>query len=410
MAKAPDDLVDVGSGGYISLEQKRTEQAPATTAQTPPSDAFAVDPDYVAKQVDLLNPVTQAAAAGAAARPLINKMRGAPEDGGGRKSLETYLKSQIHHQYPGLDLNALEREIKKIRGPNATIVTPHDVQEALKEVRGVYGTSQVDLSPYSKSMTAPRTMTGKAGMIAQNIGENINPITGQGFGAKTLRTAGRGALGGAAGVQGASAVNRALEGDYPGAAVSGLGAVGSGLMTSRNPKAKGVGAIMQGLSLPAQFMRPEQSVMEEKAAGGLVHLAKGKAVKKLSEVLVPHEGKTLLGTMADRTKATGGFSGGPGFINLHPERQIKKKAEGGSTTPAWQRAEGKSPSGGLNAIGRASYKRETGGKLKAPQPEGGSRKKSFCSRMGGMKKKLTSSKTANDPDSRINKALRKWKC
>ena len=85
-------------------------------------------------------------------------------------------------------------------------------------------------------------------------------------------------------------------------------------------------------------------------------------------------------------------------------------SEGGSTTPAWQRAEGKSPSGGLNAIGRASYKRETGGELKAPQPEGGSRKKSFCARMGGMKKKLTSSKTANDPDSRINKALRKWKC
>lgn len=84
--------------------------------------------------------------------------------------------------------------------------------------------------------------------------------------------------------------------------------------------------------------------------------------------------------------------------------------EGGHTTPAWQRAEGKSPSGGLNALGRASYKRETGGELKAPQPEGGSRKKSFCARMGGMKKKLTSSKTANDPDSRINKALRKWKC
>lgn len=89
---------------------------------------------------------------------------------------------------------------------------------------------------------------------------------------------------------------------------------------------------------------------------------------------------------------------------------VPEYAKGGSTTPAWQRKEGKSPSGGLNAVGRASYKRETGGELKAPQPEGGSRKKSFCARMGGMKKKLTSSKTANDPDSRINKALRKWKC
>ena len=83
--------------------------------------------------------------------------------------------------------------------------------------------------------------------------------------------------------------------------------------------------------------------------------------------------------------------------------------EGGST-PAWQRKEGKSPSGGLNKAGRASYTRQTGGTLKAPQPGGGPRKKSFCARMGGMKKKLTSAKTANDPDSRINKALRKWKC
>jgi hypothetical protein len=78
-------------------------------------------------------------------------------------------------------------------------------------------------------------------------------------------------------------------------------------------------------------------------------------------------------------------------------------------SPAWQRSEGKSPSGGLNAKGRASLKKE-GHDIKAPQPEGGPRKKSFCARMSGMKKKLTSSKTANDPDSRINKALRKWKC
>ena len=78
-------------------------------------------------------------------------------------------------------------------------------------------------------------------------------------------------------------------------------------------------------------------------------------------------------------------------------------------TPAWARAEGQSKSGGLNAKGRASAKAE-GHNLKAPQPEGGARKKSFCARMGGMKKKLTSAKTANDPKSRINLALKKWKC
>jgi hypothetical protein len=81
-------------------------------------------------------------------------------------------------------------------------------------------------------------------------------------------------------------------------------------------------------------------------------------------------------------------------------------------TAAWQRKEGKNPKGGLNAKGRASYNAANPGKpgLKAPQPEGGARKKSFCSRMEGMKKKLTSSKTANDPNSRINKSLRAWKC
>lgn len=78
-------------------------------------------------------------------------------------------------------------------------------------------------------------------------------------------------------------------------------------------------------------------------------------------------------------------------------------------TPAWQRKEGKNPAGGLNAKGRASAKAQ-GMNLKAPQPEGGPRRDSFCRRMTGMKKKLTSAKTANDPNSRINKSLRAWNC
>ena len=78
-------------------------------------------------------------------------------------------------------------------------------------------------------------------------------------------------------------------------------------------------------------------------------------------------------------------------------------------TPAWTRKEGKNPNGGLNAKGRASAKAQ-GMNLKAPQPEGGARRDSFCARMKGMKKKLTSEKTANDPNSRINKSLRAWKC
>jgi hypothetical protein len=87
-------------------------------------------------------------------------------------------------------------------------------------------------------------------------------------------------------------------------------------------------------------------------------------------------------------------------------------------TPAWQRKEGKDPAGGLNRKGRASYKKETGGTLKPAvsakaaktSKKKASRRKSFCARMEGMKKKNTGSKTAKDPNSRINKSLRKWDC
>ena len=88
---------------------------------------------------------------------------------------------------------------------------------------------------------------------------------------------------------------------------------------------------------------------------------------------------------------------------------------------AWQRKEGKRESGGLNQKGVDSYRRENpGSKLKTAvttKPsklkkgsKAANRRKSFCARMGGMKKRLTSAKTARDPDSRINKALRKWNC
>ena len=85
----------------------------------------------------------------------------------------------------------------------------------------------------------------------------------------------------------------------------------------------------------------------------------------------------------------------------------KMKAES-----AWQRKEGKKKSGGLNEKGRKSYERENpGSDLKAPsKKKGNKRRASFCARMKGMKKKLTSKKTASDPDSRINKSLRKWDC
>jgi hypothetical protein len=84
-------------------------------------------------------------------------------------------------------------------------------------------------------------------------------------------------------------------------------------------------------------------------------------------------------------------------------------------SPAWTREEGKSPSGGLNEKGRASL-RAAGHDIKPPVSKeqaskssaSAQRRENFRSRMCGMKKKLTGAKAAADPDSRINKALRRW--
>jgi len=88
---------------------------------------------------------------------------------------------------------------------------------------------------------------------------------------------------------------------------------------------------------------------------------------------------------------------------------------------AWQKSSGKNKNGGLNKKGVASYRREhPGSKLQTavtkkpsqlkPGSKSAKRRKSFCARMKGMKKSRTSAKTAHDPDSRINKSLRKWHC
>ena len=66
-----------------------------------------------------------------------------------------------------------------------------------------------------------------------------------------------------------------------------------------------------------------------------------------------------------------------------------------------------SPTGGLNAAGRAYFKRTEGSNLKPPQPEGGARKRSFCARMTGVKGPM---KDKNGKPTRKALALRKWKC
>ena len=83
----------------------------------------------------------------------------------------------------------------------------------------------------------------------------------------------------------------------------------------------------------------------------------------------------------------------------------------------WQKTNRRDNTSGMSQKAVDAYRRENpGSKLqtavteKNPKGKRAARRKSFCSRMGGMKKRLTSAKTANDPDSRINKALRRWNC
>jgi len=106
---------------------------------------------------------------------------------------------------------------------------------------------------------------------------------------------------------------------------------------------------------------------------------------------------------------------------IEQSKRLKKEEIELDEGEAWTRKEGQSESGGLNRKGIESYRRANPGsklsmavttkpsKLK-PGSKAANRRKSFCARMGGMKKRLTSAETARDPDSRINKALRKWNC
>jgi len=126
----------------------------------------------------------------------------------------------------------------------------------------------------------------------------------------------------------------------------------------------------------------------------------------------------LLKSMKEGVKRDeyGDIVGGPKISKKQKAKNLSKNEPDNkivrSESAAWTRKAGKNKEGGLNEKGRKSYERENpGSDLKAPSKKvGNPRRKSFCARMKGMKKKLTSAKTARDPDSRINKSLRAWNC
>jgi len=169
------------------------------------------------------------------------------------------------------------------------------------------------------------------------------------------------------------------------------------------------------------------------------HRKREKELKKLEKEKIKQESYTgAEKTSNDFTKPNSRFIGTPELTKI-----LKDQTPGQSTKETikrvvselyepcenctcgmnenWQNSKYKNPEGGLTQAGVNAYRREHPGsklktavttepsKLKAGS-KSANRRKSFCARMGGMKKRLTSAKTAHDPDSRINKALRKWHC
>ena len=149
---------------------------------------------------------------------------------------------------------------------------------------------------------------------------------------------------------------------------------------------------------------------ESKVGGGNLKKLTAKAIQRID---ADTDGDVDTDDM--KSSETGVFVPSPdGKKKLKPKVRFEQsnwKSEL-SEGAAWTKKSGKSESGGLNEKGRKSYEKENpGSDLKAPSKKvGNKRRSSFCARMKGMKKKLTSTKTANDPDSRINKSLRSWNC
>ena len=94
-----------------------------------------------------------------------------------------------------------------------------------------------------------------------------------------------------------------------------------------------------------------------------------------------------------------------GNVGKKSYSDLPEKMAGGGPSLAIGRGE-KLPAdqgAGLTAKGRAKYNRETGSNLKAPQPQGGKRRDSFCARMGPIAEK-------SEKGSRARASMRRWNC
>jgi len=100
-----------------------------------------------------------------------------------------------------------------------------------------------------------------------------------------------------------------------------------------------------------------------------------------------------------------GSKGAPTAKDFQDSAKTAKKKNGGEVSLTFGRKERNptSKGAGLTAKGREKYNRATGSHLKAPQPEGGARRDSFCARMGPVA-------TKSEPGSRSRASMQRWNC
>jgi hypothetical protein len=322
-------------------EQQQAELAHITQAITPKAsvEVRGANPE------DLINPLTPTIAgaiAGEIAGPIINKgveavRKGAPAAGAafgapgstsGAAPGQKYAAKTGYGSGPGYTVQEVVEHQKaqakpigsgKISGKIAGN-TPMNIDKMMQ-----LEAAQKAEAARRAAALAPTGMMSKMPAPVQAAGRFVGGATQSGV-APWL---GRGLAGAGVGFQGADAYNRFQKGDYPGAAISGIGALGSAASFIPHPATRvggasiGIGAEALNAYLDRLKEKAEQQPVQAPLSAPMPQMAPGgsvlKQLKKMHEVLAKDEGKYLLGTMADRTKATEGFKGGPGFINLHPD-------------------------------------------------------------------------------------------
>ena len=373
-------------------EQQQAELAHITQVMSPPASSVEV---RGATEADLINPLTAAGVGvvtGELAGPMVNKGVEAVRKGAPAAAAALNIPGSAGGAAPGQKFAA---KTGYGSGPGYTVqeVVEHQKAQAKPIGKGkisgkIAGNSPMNidkmmmLEAEQKAEAARRAAALAPTGIMSKLPESVQ-AAGRFIGGATQSGVtpwlGRGLAGGATGFQGADAYNRFQQGDYPGAAISGLGALGSAASFVPHPATR-VGGAAVGISAEALNMyldslkkkveqqpapAPAQAPMPQMAAGGAIQHFAGKgsgavvagglqniAKKfqklptkqvKVSEALEPHVGSYLGLTQSDNFGVHGNIPMGPPTRGqtLHPsERMGGNKFSGFQrTNPAHQESD-----------------------------------------------------------------------